>query len=104
MCDFQNVRCAKVRRAHPDIPNVAELDKNVFKTSEISVILISLKNEEKKIEREKRKKAKKARYKKSGEISEEHFIHHKVCEKKISQKNTEKSAQIKNRTVCENIL
>ena len=56
MCDFQNVRCAKVQRAHPDIPNVAELDKNVFKTSEISVILISLKNEEKKIEREKRKK------------------------------------------------
>ena len=86
MCDFQNVRCAKVRCAHPDIPNVAELDKNVFKTSEISVILISLKNEEKKIEREKRKKVKKARYKKSGEISEEHFIHHKVCEKKISQK------------------
>ena len=58
MCDFQNVRCAKVRRAHPDIPNVAELDKNVFKTSEISVILISLKNEEKKIEREKSKEGK----------------------------------------------
>lgn len=88
MCDFQNVRCAKVRRAHPDIPNVAELDKNVFKTSEISVILISLKNEEKKIERKReKKKVKKARYKKSGEISEEHFIHRKVCEKKkISQK------------------
>ena len=33
--------------------------------------------------------------KKSGEISEEHFIHRKVCEKKISQKDTEKSAQIK---------
>jgi len=59
MCDFQNVRCAKVRRAPlPDIPNVAELDKNVFKTSEISVILISLKNEEKKIEREKSKEGK----------------------------------------------
>lgn len=46
-----------------------------------------MKNEEKKIERERKKqekKIKKARYKKSGEISEEHFIHHKVCEKKIS--------------------
>ena len=57
MCDFKKVRCAKVRRAPPDIPNVAELDKNVFKTSEISVILISLKNEEKKL-REKKVKRK----------------------------------------------
>ena len=47
MCDV--LRCG----AHPyqTYLNVAELDKNVFKTSEISVILISLKNEEKKIER-----------------------------------------------------
>ena len=58
----------------------------------------------KKLRERKEKKVKKARYKKSGEISEEHFIHHKVCEKKISQKNTEKSAQNKNRTVCVNLL
>jgi len=89
MCDF---KMCDVRRcgAHPQTYLTSELDKNVFKTSEISVILISLKNEEKKIEREKRKKkkekVKKARYKKSGEISEEHFIHRKVCEKKKIRK------------------
>jgi len=45
--------------AHPQTYLTSELDKNVFKTSEISVILISLKNEEKKIERERKEKRKK---------------------------------------------
>ena len=61
MCDVQR-RCG----AHPyqTYLTSSELDKNVFKTSEISVILISLKNEEKKIERKReKKKVKKARYK-----------------------------------------
>ena len=57
MCDF---KMCDVRRcgAHPyqTYLNVAELDKNVFKTSEISVILISLKNEEKKLRERKEKK------------------------------------------------
>jgi len=64
MCDF---KMCDVRRcgAHPQTYLTSELDKNVFKTSEISVILISLKNEEKKKLREKEnKKVKKARYKK----------------------------------------
>ena len=57
MCDF---KMCDVRRcgAHPQTYLTSELDKNVFKTSEISVILISLKNEEKKIEREKSKEGK----------------------------------------------
>ena len=60
MCDF---KMCDVRRcgAHPQTYLTSELDKNVFKTSEISVILISLKNEEKKL---REKKVKKARYKK----------------------------------------
>ena len=103
MCDFQNVRCAKVRRAPlPDIPNVAELDKNVFKTSEISVILISLKNEEKKL---REKKVKKARYKKVERSLKSISFTAKCAERKFrKKKNTEKSAQIKNRTVCVNLL
>jgi hypothetical protein len=58
MCDFKmcDVRTCG---AHPQTYLTSELDKNVFKTSEISVILISLKNEENKIEREREKKKEK---------------------------------------------
>jgi len=57
MCDF---KMCDVRRcgAHPQTYLTSELDKNVFKTSEISVILISLKNEEKKLRDKEKKKEK----------------------------------------------
>ena len=59
----------------------------------------------KKIEREKRKKVKKARYKKvERSLKSISFTAKCAKKRKFRKKNTEKSAQIKNRTVCVNLL
>lgn len=90
---FQNVRCAKVRRAPPDIPNVGAGQKTFLKLVKYLWFWSHWRMKKKKL-REREKKQEKCKegkiYKKSGEISEEHFIHRKVCEKKISQKKIRK--------------
>ena len=105
---FQNVRCAKVRRAPPDIPNVGAGQKTFLKLVKYLWFWSHWRMKKKKLrEREKKqeKKIKKARYKKKWrDLWRAFHSPQSVRKENFAKKNTEKSAQIKNRTVCVNLL